>query len=189
MKLWLYILIAIPGFALAESGTEFSTASRDERVLKCKNDNPVNNGLLNPFKWCPRINLFDPSARIYFDTGSDDTDEVDIFDDGSLNATIDFASIYFPFELFESAQEFTFGPNIGIGISGPAQDAEDGSMQASSAPVFLTTVGLSFNYEIGDTENVLSFEVGKAFGYSTDESFGDNKDSANYVGFKLKFDL
>lgn len=142
-------------------------------------------------RWCPQVSLFDPSARIYFDTGEDDEGEVDIFDDGSLSATIDFASLYFPFELFDTIEEFTFGPSFGVGISGPAQDSKDGSQQASSAPVFLMTGGLAFRVDIGDDDddNSISFEFGRAIGFSADESFGDNNDSATYVGFKLEIDL
>ncbi|MCH7911350.1 MAG: hypothetical protein IIB38_17265, partial [Candidatus Hydrogenedentes bacterium] len=37
---------------------------------------------------------FSPKARIYFDLGTDDADEVDLFQDGSVTPTIDFVNVF-----------------------------------------------------------------------------------------------
>lgn len=44
-----------------------------------------------------QADYFTPSARVYFDTGSDEDDEVDVYKDGALTAAIDFVGISKPF--------------------------------------------------------------------------------------------
>lgn len=51
----------------------------------------------NVYKYPYLIRVFSPSARIYFDTGSDDKDEIDIFNDGKISPSINLAEIYFPY--------------------------------------------------------------------------------------------
>ncbi|MEM1081952.1 MAG: hypothetical protein AAGH65_10265, partial [Pseudomonadota bacterium] len=54
------------------------------------------------FHFCPEARFFNPSARVYFDVGNDDIDEVDLFNDGGVNATIDFVSFYLPWRFGNS---------------------------------------------------------------------------------------
>lgn len=44
----------------------------------------------------PYAEYFKPAVRVYFDTGSDDPGEIDAFQDGSLNAAVDFLGLNFP---------------------------------------------------------------------------------------------
>ena len=44
---------------------------------------------------------FKPSARIYFDTGTDDEDEIDLFQDG-VSPAVDFLAINWPVLVRES---------------------------------------------------------------------------------------
>ena len=95
------------------------------------------------FRGCIEPRFFDPSARVFFDSGSDDDDEIDIFDDGSLNLTVQLASLYFPqrFGISEAYDNWSWGPVIGAGLGQPAKDSEDGSEDASGAPVVLGSAG------------------------------------------------
>ncbi|MBT5106121.1 MAG: hypothetical protein HOM20_08035 [Porticoccaceae bacterium] len=136
---------------------------------------------------CLETRFFDPSARVYFDTGNDDLDEIDLFNDGGLNATIDFVSLYLPWRFGRSSyyDQWTLGPMLGVGISSPAQDSADGTAQASGAPVVLVSYGGMIEYKIGEGGASFGFEIGRATGFSSDESLGDTTDSATYVGLKI----
>lgn len=130
--------------------------------------------------------FFQPTARVYFDTGGDDEDEVDIFRNGSINPTIDFAAIYWPWRLGYSEHfgDWSWGPLVGFGIGAPAQDSDDGTEKASSSPVVVFSGGLLFRYDLGGGSS-FGFEGGRVMGFTTDESFGDKNDNAWYVGLKI----
>lgn len=135
--------------------------------------------------------LFQPSAKIFFDTGSDDDDEIDIFDDGSLNASIDLVNLIYRYDtgfLFHNTTESTlwWGPSVGVGITSPADDSADGSVKASNAPVLLLSAGIFFEYDISSKTSVL-IETGYVLGLTSDESFGDKTDGAIYFGLSLDF--
>ena len=135
--------------------------------------------------------LFKPSAKIFFDTGSDDTDEIDIFDDGSLNASIDLVNLIHRYDTgadFYNTPDSTlwWGPSLGAGITSPADDSADGSQTASDAPVLLLSLGLFFEYDVSNKTSVL-IETGYALGLTSDESFGDKTDGAIYFGLSLDF--
>lgn len=136
---------------------------------------------------CLEARFFDPSARVYFDSGTDDPNEIDIFNDGGLSATIDFASIYLPWRFGRSKfyDSWSWGPMVGLGISSPAKDSKDGTSDASDSPVVLASLGLLIEYKLNDEGAAFGVEMGKAIGFSSDESFGDNNDSATYVGLKI----
>lgn len=235
---------------------------------------------------------FTPSARIYFDTGKDEDDEVDLYRDGSLSAAVDFLAIQKPFlvrrstlaaaketqlendkaelkELQDTAKtmrakasemepeveeevakanakdaplemlrsgmqareklqlakglaelaedkaeekeqevarmekvvnranksrldgDWILGPRFSIGITGPAGDSEDGSEQASGAPVLYLAAGIYMdlfkgNREPNSTEGVgVRLEFGTIWGVTADESIGDTDDSAVFVGLSV----
>ncbi len=235
---------------------------------------------------------FTPSARIYFDTGDDEDDEVDLYRDGSLSAAVDFLAIQKPFlvrrstlaaaketqlendkeelktlqnaartlrvkasemeaeveaevaeakakdaslemlragmqareklqlakGLAELAQDkaeekeqdvakmekvvnranksrldgdWILGPRLSIGITGPAGDSEDGSEQASGAPVLFLAAGVYMdlfkgNREPNSTDGVgVRLEFGTIWGVTADESIGDTDDSAVFVGLSV----
>ena len=103
----------------------------------------------NVYKYPHLIRAFSPSARLYFDTGTDDKNEIDVFEDGKLSPAITLAEIYFPYGRWKNwhkldpnsvtnplsdkeekkisyFNQFLFGPTFGIGITVPPEDAERG---------------------------------------------------------------
>lgn len=242
---------------------------------------------------------FTPSARIYFDTGKDEDDELDLYRDGSLGAAVDFLGINWPFlvrqstlsagkqdeldsakarlkrqknervtaegvaatraddaaearrevsEILKSdatdAQrmeaytskvvkeaeleqaktaaenarrkeadlaedvatteaeidrankmrldgDWVLGPRFSVGITGPASDSEDGTVDASGAPVLYLGLGLYMDLFKGDrkpnsNEGVgVRLEAGYIWGVTADEDIGDADDSAIYVGMTV----
>jgi hypothetical protein len=137
--------------------------------------------------------LFKPSARIFFDTGSDDAGEIDIFKDGNITATIDIVNLVYRWNTgwnFPNNPKSTlwYGLSGGLGISAPADDSDDGTEQASNSPILLTTIGGFLEYDISTKTSVL-LEAGYAWGITSDESFGDKTDGAIYVGLSLDIDL
>ncbi len=142
------------------------------------------------FHLCIQARFFDPSARVYFDTGNDDTGEVDLFNNGGLSPTIDFAAVYVPWRFGRSSyyDSWSWGPLVGVGMSAAAEDSEDGTQQASNAPVVLFSAGLMLEYKFASGPS-FGFELGWATGFSSDESFGDADDSATYVGLKINIPI
>jgi hypothetical protein len=145
------------------------------------------------------VQVFQPKARVYFDSGTDDPDEVDIFNDGSLVPAINFVEIYWgcPFEGWVEGvgdADWTWGPALGLGITAPANNSDDGTNKASGAPVALASLGLQARLPIGATasddanssnESFVGLEFGRAIGYSADEGLSDVDDGAWYVGLTL----
>ncbi len=131
--------------------------------------------------------FFDPSARVYFDSGTDSADEIDLFNDGNINLSLDFVSLYIPWRLGKGAfyDKWSWGPMGGVGISSAAKDSENGATKASGAPVVLFSLGMMLEYKFNEGPS-FGFELGRAIGFTSDESFGENNnDSANYVGLKI----
>jgi len=145
--------------------------------------------------WKPRV--FQPSARIYFDTGSDDPNEIDLYNDGNLVPTINLLELYRPCKpqdfFLDTDKNLYFGPAFGVGISAPAEDGDKKTggpapEEASDAPVLLLTAGVLVELEI--TKNAFAgLEFGYAMGFSADEGLSDADDGAFYVGLALKFDF
>ena len=137
---------------------------------------------------CPQVGAFEPRARVFFDTGTDEENEVDIFQDGSLAPAIQMFSLYFASTWSKAGPRgWTWGIELGAGITSPAQDGDDNGEQASDAPIVLYSAGLRFEFPLG-RKNAFGLEYGKAIGFSTDESVNDNDDSARYAGvfFKIR---
>ncbi len=134
----------------------------------------------------PEFRFFQPKLRVYFDTGEDDENEVDLFNDGTLSPTINLLEVYWPFKFNEHIghDKWRWGPSLGGGISAPAGDSEDNTKQASDAPVVLLTAGLlvKFPFSEGEKSRSVDFEAGYAMGFSTDEEFDNINDGAVYVG-------
>lgn len=137
------------------------------------------------FKWCPEASYFEPSARVYIDSGEDEPDEVDIFNDGNVNLALDLVTIYFPQRLGRAAyfDAWSFGPFASAGIGQPASDSKDGTKKASSAPVILLATGALFQYKLGEAS--FGIEIGYMYGASADESLGDSDDSAYFMGIRI----
>ncbi|RYY74051.1 MAG: hypothetical protein EOO52_14340 [Gammaproteobacteria bacterium] len=135
--------------------------------------------------FCPKITFFSPAARVYFDSGDAD-DKLDMFNDGNLNANIDFVSIYVPLRFGRSQfyDSISWGPALGVGISAPAKS--DDAEKATGAPVVLASLGFQFEYALGSNGSSCSFELGRAIGFSSDESLNKVSDQATYVGLKIK---
>lgn len=136
---------------------------------------------------CFKLSFFDPSARVYFDSNDSDG-ALDIFNDGNLNASINFVSAYVPWRFGRSEyfDAFSWGPALGVGVGAPARDGEDESEKSDGAPVVLFSAGFQFEYSLTDKGASVSFEVGRAVGFSSDESFKKSDDHATYVGLKIK---
>lgn len=165
------------------------TKPRDEAVkfpwqLKCSSVD------FRTIHGCLELRFFDPSARVYFDTGVDDPGEIDIFNDGNLNITVDLVSIYWPWRLGRSEffDQWSWGPVVGAGIGSSANDSEDGSKQSSNAPVVLLSAGGMLEYKL-ESGTAFAFETGYSTGFSTDESFGDANDTALFVGLRINVPL
>ncbi|MFQ5596460.1 MAG: hypothetical protein ACE5GK_00260 [Nitrospiria bacterium] len=169
--------VDLPGSVTAQATRKYKNLSPDEKCTKI--DFRVLHG-------CLEARFFDPSARVYFDTGTDGANEIDIFNNGGLNATIDFVSIYIPWRLGRGRyyDVWSWGPLFGAGISAAPQDSEDGTQKASDSPVVLFSTGLMLEYKFEDGPS-FGFEVGYALGFSSDESLSNNNDNAAYVGLKI----
>ena len=146
-----------------------------------------------------KARVFKPSARVFFDTGSDDKNEIDIFKSGTLDVSLTFLELYFPSGYWfadtkdptkVAMKSWRFGPALGFGSTGPGNDSEDGEKKAG-APVVLLTAGFLLELPLGISENkkeqIVGLEVGYAQGISTDEGFGDTCDGAIYAGITLLF--
>lgn len=140
------------------------------------------------FNWGWRF--FQPKSRIYFDTGSDDEGEVDIFDDGALTVSVNVAELRLDLSSVEHAyneagewvpehfkrSDWSWGFNFGLGIGAPAEDSETpeamGGERASNAPVLLLTGGIYFEFGLGTSELGAKFNEALP-GYATNmKSFG-----------------
>jgi hypothetical protein len=144
------------------------------------------------FHFCLEPEFFLPSARVYFDRGADQETKLDMFNNGRVNINLDFASVYIPWRLShaEYFDNWSWGPQFGVGITTSAITEKDEEAKAdtdnSSSPVVMTSFGLKVRYKTSDNGANIGFEIGKGWGYSTDESFADIKDRAYYVGLSLK---
>ncbi len=156
--------------------------------------------------------IFKPSARVYFDTGKDEDDEIDIFNNGSLNVSLSVFEIYWPYGCWLSNNEecnyekytkpdcnlpeckswekhWRIGPVAGFGFTGPGNDSKNGSNDASGAPVVLATLGLLLEKPITNPEDkkpaTVGIEFGYALGWSADEGLRDSRDGAIYAGVSI----
>ncbi|MEE9581064.1 MAG: hypothetical protein V3V74_07105 [Nitrosomonadaceae bacterium] len=124
--------------------------------------------------------MFEPSARIFFDSGKDDEGEVDLFDNGKLAVNLSVAKIYqgVRFENYEIAWNAQFGMSSSNGDSG--QDI----------PVVTVGVGMELKVFPDPRQPIspLSLEFGYMKGYSADEAYSghDRDDGAFYVGLNVK---
>ena len=157
----------------------------------------------------PSVRVFEPKARVYFDTGFEAPAKLDIFHDGSLAPSINVLELYWarPWPEEIGHPDWRWGPNIGVGISSRAGDSSDGSTQASGAPVLMLSYGLLFEFPLSSPQidairedpnygpaaanrfRRLSPKAGVEFGYalgvSSDESLDYSADGAIYVGVTL----
>jgi hypothetical protein len=145
----------------------------------------------------PTLRIFEPKARVYFDTGWEAPDKLDIFHDGSLAPAINFFELFWQNSWGDYGQpEWRWGPCIGLGISSVAGDSEDGSLQSSGAPVLMLSTGLQFEFPLTSRRShftkldrgllpTAGVEFGYALGISSDESLDYSADGAIYVGVSL----
>ncbi|MEM9415110.1 MAG: hypothetical protein AAGA29_06465 [Planctomycetota bacterium] len=107
--------------------------------------------------------IIEPKLRVYFDTGTDDNNEVDIFRDGNLAVTVNALEIRFTHHFYDERKSgfdinadgklidrspWSWGFNIGAGVGVPAQESPDGTKSSSNAPVVLLTFGVFLEYDI-----------------------------------------
>ena len=136
----------------------------------------------------PEFHYFEPKARVFFDSGRDDPDEVDVFQDGGLTVALDLAEVYWrcTWDVKHWVKEWTFGPALSLGMSGPGGESADSSAGASAAPVLLISAGGQIEFPVRDSENlIIVLDGGIAVGFSADEGFTDLNDVAYFVGFTV----
>lgn len=146
------------------------------------------------FHGCLEYELFQPKLVSYFDRGEDDPKKVDIFEDGGLGASVQFANIFIPWRFGRSEfyDKWHWGPSVGIGMSaapGDAKEPKEGEedVESSNAPIIVAFYGFKMRYNMSEKVN-FGFELGRAAGFTTDESFSDTKDTATFVGLTINFD-
>jgi len=157
----------------------------------------------------PNFRVFEPKARVYFDTGWEAPDKLNLFHDGSLVPSINFLELFWRRRWPHSIghRDWRWGPSFGVGISSQAGDSSDGTLKASGAPVLLLSSGLQTEFPLStwqlaqfrrsgycnpDVERELraaaptaGIEFGYALGVSSDESLDYSADGAIYVGVSL----
>ena len=145
----------------------------------------------------PTLRIFEPKARVYFDTGWEAPDKLDIFHDGSLAPAINFFELFWQRSWGDYGQpDWRWGPCIGLGISSQASDSEDGTLTSSGAPVLMLSTGLQFEFPLASRRShfakfdrgllpTAGVEFGYALGVSSDESLDYSADGAIYVGVSL----
>jgi hypothetical protein len=145
----------------------------------------------------PTLRIFEPKARVYFDTGWEAPDKLDIFHDGSLAPAINFFELFWQNSWGDYGQpEWRWGPCIGLGISSVAGNSADGTLQASGAPVLMVSTGLQLEFPLASRRShftkfdrgllpTAGVEFGYALGISSDESLDYSADGAIYVGVSL----
>ena len=153
----------------------------------------------------PKLRVFEPKARVYFDTGTDSPEKLDMFQDGSLVPSINFLELTWmrPFRRPFGHEDWRWGPNLGIGITSQAGDSDDGTNRSSGAPVVICSVGLLCEFplsalqlrrlrehqgpnpELRELAPTAGLEVGYALGVSSDERLTHIADGAIYVGLSF----
>ena len=115
--------------------------------------------------------ILKPSTRIFFDTGSDDTGELDIFKDGHIAVSVDFLTISYDFALSENV---TIGAFVAGGISSSTSEAD-------RSAILMWSTGIALNVR----DMPFSFEAGILQGISASETLSDHTDTALFVGISL----
>lgn len=158
----------------------------------------------------PSLRIFQPKARLYFDVGSQDANELDIFRDGSLAPSLNFVEVVVPLFYINEDKDWIFALSFGLGMNLPAGGSEDGSLDGSDVPVLLGTVGIVLEFPLagqpalkrvkeefedfkGKSFDVkkwrrgasLGIEFGVAYGISPDENLSNADDTGIYVGLTL----
>ena len=142
--------------------------------------------------------VFEPQLRVFFDRGTDDEGEIDIFQDGGLTAAVSLAEFTYMHDIsprsFNAARKgWAIGPAFGIGLTAPASTSSEGMSKASGAPVLLLSAGIRGQFQLQATDKgwedddvpTLALEVGYAYGVTADENVDNSDDSAIYVGFTV----
>jgi hypothetical protein len=115
--------------------------------------------------------ILKPSSRIYFDTGSDDPGEVDIFKDGSLGVSVDFLTISYDWGITDA---LSIGGFVAGGISSITSESDHSAILMWSAGI-----------AVGIKDMPFSFEAGILQGISAGETLTDKTDTALFVGMSL----
>jgi hypothetical protein len=143
------IAIATISFVLSFAAHAQEPKNRSEVPLekRCTEEDPF------IIRFCVSPRFFDPSARIYFDTRTDDPGEIDLFHDGNVNPTLDMASIYFPWRVTkrDSLNDWSWGPMVGVGISAAPGGRVVATRETSNAPVVMVSY-LFTNKESPETQ-------------------------------------
>ncbi|MBT5903227.1 MAG: hypothetical protein HOH58_14070 [Opitutaceae bacterium] len=179
LKKYLQIILIVLFANVTASGQEPAAAPQESK-------SPISEGLGYRF--------FSPSARVYFDTGTDDPGEIDIFNDGAASVNISLLELVYRVEThgrlqFQNGEnKLYFGPAIGVGLTSPASDSQNGATDAGSSPVVMVSAGVFAEIQVNQSsDSVIILETGYAIGYSASETATDNNDGALYVGLGFDF--
>ena len=139
--------------------------------------------------WGPRsgldLALLQPGSFAYFDTGTDEEDEVDLFVDGKLGTTVQLIgadAIAYSDRRNRVRVGLNFG--VGIGTSNEAAPTSDNAAATKSTAVLMLTTSV-----VADFAKVFRLQAGWIQGVSTREKVGSRDDSAVFVGITLRTQL
>ncbi|MFI4859259.1 MAG: hypothetical protein ACIAXF_01120 [Phycisphaerales bacterium JB063] len=152
------------------------------------------------------MRIIEPKMRVYFDIGDDDEDEVDIFRDGNLSATINVFEVRLTRYFFDETRlgydvdgngklvdrsPVSWGFNAGAGIGIPAQDSEDGMTSASNAPVVVFTIGIFLEIDLtnldADERKAISNIIGNNNPFSSIEGASAGATVGVELGYAIGF--
>ncbi len=120
--------------------------------------------------------VFTPSLRTFFDRGTDDPGEIDLYDNGTLGLSLNFVSLDYMW-VFEKVN---VGPSVSLGLSSASGSGTDDSA------IFFWGFGLRTTLK-SSTNVPVSFEIGYMQGISADEGLDSTQrdDSAIYVSIDI----
>lgn len=120
--------------------------------------------------------VFTPSVRTFFDTGTDDPGEIDLYKNGTLGLSLNFISL----DYMWGFKKANIGPTFSLGLASASGEGTDESV------VFFWGAGLRTTLK-GSTNIPVNFEIGYMQGISADEKLNSTQrdDGAIYVSIDI----
>ena len=120
--------------------------------------------------------VFTPSLRTFFDTGTDDAGEIDLYENGTLGLSLNFVSLDYMWVF----NKINVGPSLSLGLSSASGSGTDDSA------VFFWGAGLRSTLK-GSSNVPISLEIGYMQGISADEKLDSTQrdDGAVYVSIDI----
>lgn len=133
------------------------------------------------------LTLIQPGASVFFDVGSDDPDEIDLFRDGKLSPSVQLVGL--DFVMFSDRRQLLrLGINSGLGLITIKEPAPTSANREATKDVRGTMVSASLFSDLAKAARV---EVGLIWGLSAGETGTTNNrdDWAVFVGVSLRTQL